>query len=333
MSPAESRAVASPPTRAGAIRWRGAAFGLALDSAFPLPGIGAKPRAATIGTTTIELTSPAKLERAWRPQEATEIVDRRHRDGSLMMAIDAHPVLGYRIWAPRHGRHLVSSDGRRITSALPRVIPWRWQRLLFAQVLPLAATLQGVELFHASAVDLDGHALAFLASSGTGKTSLAVHLVADGASLLTDDVLALEPSAGAILAHPGAGFANVPVAEWESLPRSVQDRLGTVIGRSDKLHLAANLASGPSPLSGIYVVARRAQFRSLVIRASEPPSPLALLSSCFIPYVRVPARLAHHLDVCAEIARLVPIFEVDVPEAHPGRETAAAVLAHAERLL
>jgi len=333
MSPPKSPAVAESGHRTEVVCWRGAAFGLSILSPVSLAGSEASRRRGTMGSTTIELARPTELEREWRPHEATEVLDRRHRDGSLMLAIDSHPLIGYRIWAPRHGRHLVSPDGSRITSALPRVAPWRWQRLLFAQVLPLAATLRGVELFHASAVELNGRALAFFASSGTGKTSIAVQLVVQGASLLTDDVLALEPTASNVLAHAGAGLANVPVSEWESVPRPARERVGTVVGRSDKFHLAAKLAIGPAPLAGVYYLARGAQFRDLAIRASDPPDPLRLLSNCFIPYVSSRKRLTHQLDVCAETARLVPMFEVNVPATHPARDVAAAVLAHSETRL
>src|SRR5207248_1369448 len=140
--------------------------------------------------------------------EAMSVIDRRW-NGRLWLAVDHHPELGYRIYAPRYGRHLVSSDGTRIVSALPNVAPWRWQRLLFAQALPLAATLQGLEALHASAVELGGKAFAFTAASGTGKTSLAMHLVARGATFLTDDVLAVEARVGALIAHPGASTLSV----------------------------------------------------------------------------------------------------------------------------
>ena len=86
-----------------------------------------------------------------------------------------------------------------IRSALEDREHSRWQRLMFAQALPLAATLQGLALLHASAAEIDGRAFGFIASSGAGKSSLVVHLVATGDTrLLTDDVLALESSGEAL---------------------------------------------------------------------------------------------------------------------------------------
>jgi hypothetical protein len=311
-------------------RWRGAVFGLEVDSTFSLDGVRAKPGTATGRRTTMVLASARELERVWPADEAVSVLDRRHSDGSLMMAIDVHPELGYRIWAPRHGRHLVTPDGRRVMSALPDVAPWRWQRLLFAQVLPLAATLRGVELFHASAVELNGHALGFIASSGTGKTSIAVHLVGHGASLLTDDVLAVELTSEGVLAHPGGGLVNVTSSELRALPRGAQGRVGVVVGRSDKMHLTASLVSQPFPLRSIYFLRRGPGFGDLRIDQSAPPDPRLLLSSGFVPYVMSPERLTNHLEVCARVAECVRMFEIEIPAMCPAPEVAAVIRAHDE---
>ena len=111
----------------------------------------------------------------------------------------------------------------------------QWQRLFFAQVLPLAAALQGLEILHASAVVLDGRALGFVAPSGTGKTSLAINLAAAGAELLTDDVLALDVSTARPTAYEGARLVNVARHEYAALDPAARLRLGSVIGRTAKV--------------------------------------------------------------------------------------------------
>lgn len=61
----------------------------------------------------------------------------------------------------------------------------------------------GRPALHASAVVVDGHAVAFLSSHGGGKTSLAATLLGLGYGLLSDDIVALTPSDIGPLAHPG----------------------------------------------------------------------------------------------------------------------------------
>ena len=72
-------------------------------------------------------------------------------------------------------------------------------------------------MLHASAVVLDGAAVAFTAPSGTGKSTLAAHLVAAGASFLTDDVLALDDRNGVVEAHSGPARTSVSPAELRTM--------------------------------------------------------------------------------------------------------------------
>src|SRR6266508_6040431 len=150
--------------------WHGRGFGITLEANAPFPGL---PVCETAGgrVTTWHEEHPQAIDEAWELDDGSVLVDMRHTDGRLFMRIDSHVSAGYRIWAPYYGRHLVSADGRSIRSALPNVTPWRWQRLFFAQALPLAAALQGLEVFHASAVALRGRVLAFVGAPGAGKTS------------------------------------------------------------------------------------------------------------------------------------------------------------------
>src|SRR6266511_295146 len=212
--------------------WHGRGFGITLEANAPFPGL---PVCETAGgrVTTWHEEHPQAIDEAWELDDGSVLVDMRHTDGRLFMRIDSHVSAGYRIWAPYYGRHLVSADGRSIRSALPNVSPWRWQRLFFAQTLPLAAALQGLEVFHASAVAVHGRVAAFVGSSRTGKTSVAAHLVALGASFVTDDVLAVERLGSDVVAHPGPARLSIEDLELGRIPDSERRRLGVLIGRSD----------------------------------------------------------------------------------------------------
>src|SRR5262245_11969164 len=146
--------LAELPGRAGTSE-RCCAFGIGITAPVQLMasscGASAGGREVVLG-----LGSAAELDGAWRSGTAERVLERRRRDGRLVMAVDHHPDLGFRVYAPHNGRHLVSPDGARIFSTRPVRALWRWQRLLLAQVLPLAATLQGLELLHASAVGWRG---------------------------------------------------------------------------------------------------------------------------------------------------------------------------------
>lgn len=83
---------------------------------------------------------------------------------------------------------------------------------------------RGTPTLHASAVAVEGRAVAFLSSQGSGKTGLAAALMRAGCPLLTDDVLPVEEREGTFFARPGypemrmwPDEASFFVDAWEEL--------------------------------------------------------------------------------------------------------------------
>ncbi len=70
------------------------------------------------------------------------------------------------------------------------------------QVLSHCLLMRGIEPLHATAIVVDGGAVAFLGDSGDGKSTLAASFLNRGYSLITDDVLVLEFQNDTVLAHP-----------------------------------------------------------------------------------------------------------------------------------
>jgi hypothetical protein len=184
---------------------------------------------------------------------------------------------------------------------------------LFAQVLPLCATLQGLELLHASAVAVDGQIAAFAATSGTGKSTLATQLIARGATLVTDDVLAVELRGDSLVAHPGAGLISVDAAQYRELPRSGQERLGTIVGRSAHLLIGGRPTGEALPIRNFYFVRRDSRYTSLSVQQVKAPNPRELIASVFLLYVASPSRLENLLGIAAHLAEHVRVAEVLIP--------------------
>lgn len=332
MTPAgrQSFELRSSGARSSAVR-RGQAFGIDVEAEFPIPELPASGDGGDSPRTSLELAEQSDLKRSWPAREATRLVSRTFPDGRPMMVVERHEDAGFCIWAPRYGRHVVSGDGADVRCALPRVAAWRWERLLFAQVLPLAAALLGRVLFHASAVAVDGGAFGFTGHAGAGKSSVAAHLVARGAALVTDDILALELSDDGVLAHPGASLTGIDAHELGAMTAEGRALLGAHLGKSDKTYVAAPIVRGPLPLRGLYFLTRNGG-RSIEIGPADS-TPARLLGSGFISYLRSPPHLVHHLDVCARVADVVPTLRVSVPASAPATSVAAAVEAHLQTLL
>lgn len=304
--------------------WSRPAFGITLIDPESMGSAAART------ATWIHVQARA-LDSIWDSGSAHRTVDMRFPDGKLFMAVERDESLGYMVRAPRFGRHIVSADGRTITSAVPRIAAWRWERLFLAQVLPLAAVLQGLEVFHASAVAVRNQAIAFVGNSGVGKTSTAAHLVARGAEFVTDDVLALEPSVEGVVAYPGAPRLGIDAGEVRRIAVDDRARLGTLLGTFEKRQFAPTPVDGPRRLAVIYFLQRAPSSSDATI--TEVEEPRRLLGAPFIPHLRSPARLVRHLDVCAQLALTARTFVVDVPPGFHADDVAELTLHHAEKVL
>lgn len=259
------------------------------------------------------------IDGAWRSSHHERLVDHRYADGRVMMTVDSSPERGYRIGAPGHGTFRIAADGSLIECA--PAPSWRWHRPFFAQALPIAAGLNRMEVLHASGVVIDGEAIAFVGHSGAGKTSLAVHLVDQGATLLADDVVALSSGSPGVTAHPGVPFANVAAEQIEAIPPPRRSSFGRVVGRSEKLHLlVSSMATAQAPLRRLYFLERHRDVSRLEFEPLDPPDPGLLLGATFMTHIADPARLTTQLDVCSRIATAVPTYRLAIP---PGLEPAA----------
>jgi hypothetical protein len=224
----------------------------------------------------------------------------------------------------------VHRDGRTVDCAPPSGPPERWHRPFFGQVLPLAATLRGHEVFHASAVSHGDRTFAFVGPSGAGKTSLAAELACRGAGFVTDDVLALEPLGETVVAHAGLGVAYLRSTEANLYEEDGRDAIGPVVGHTNKAHVEVKPDSRSLPLGGVYFLERGREAGEPAVDAIDPVDPRMLLSNTFNVYVRTPERLVHQLDVCAAVARSAPMMRLGIPAGVDPAATADVLVADIE---
>ena len=276
---------------------RATAFGLDVASNAPLSFLEGASAAET--GRSLELAYQEAGEPPW-PDEGRLIADQRDRDGSVVFQIEAGDA-GYRIHGPAYGCNVISGDGRHLRGTAGADGLAGWQRLLVAQALPFAAVLQGLEVLHASAVVVDGRAILLAGASGVGKTSAALALQRLGATLLADDVVALELAEGGLLAHPGAPIAGIDSEEVERLGEDGAG-LGPILATNARERVSrADLASAPAPVGRLYLL-RRAVEEAGPPSVDEEVDPRELLTSTFNLVLESPRRLVALLEVCARLA-------------------------------
>ena len=74
---------------------------------------------------------------------------------------------------------------------------------LLGPVLGFVLRLRGLTCLHASAVTVDGKAIALLGTNGSGKSTIAAKFAELGYSVLSDDLIPLREQGDQVLAEPG----------------------------------------------------------------------------------------------------------------------------------
>lgn len=261
--------------------FRGRAFGLDLESDFELAGMDATGppagRSVRLRLGDVEAVAAGESER---------ISEAPGPNGRPLATIDAVGDRGFVARAEGFGSAWIDAGGGSITWEPGGPDALRSQRFLGGQVLPFAAVLNGLEVFHASAVVLDGRALAVVAGSGAGKTTVALELSRRGLPFLNDDALALDAD---LLAHPGPGLANVG-----------EERVAV------RRHAQA------VPL-GTLCFLERPSGENLLVERLAPVEPRLLLAATFNLALRTPERLVRQLEACSRIAASIDILRARCP--------------------
>jgi hypothetical protein len=280
---------------------RTTAFGLDIETASALAFLEGSSALPSGRTLALGVKRDEGMSARWPTTGTSLICDEVRPDGEINFRIESHPDAGWLIHGPEYGAHLLSVDGRRL-SCFPEGRPdGAWQRLLVAQVLPFAALLHGLEVFHASAVVYDGRAVALLGPSRSGKTSLALALGDRGARFLADDVVAVEARDGKLFANPGSPIAGVARERADDRGEEQGDRVVAVNERERMVRMQN--AAEAVPLSSLFFIDRRAD-AAATPRFEPTADAQMLLAATFNFVLATPERLQRLLEVCALAARL-----------------------------
>ena len=177
--------------------------------------------------------------------------------------------------------------------------------------------LRGLLTLHASAVAIQGRAVAFVGRTGMGKSTTAAALHSRGHSVVTDDLLVLDTAGESVQAYPG--FPHLKLTP-ESIIKSVNkdpNHVPKIDPEGPKHSFAAeeNFADKPLPLQCIYVLDYK-EDESPALHSSAPLSKALTGKDACIELVRnsYVARLLpeeaispNHLKRSAEIAQRVPV--------------------------
>lgn len=294
--------------------------GLVLRSAIQIVAARALPAPASerLDVVRIELGASRPVP-AERPSD--DVVAELVRDGITWWSIcrigDSYVARFYSV-----GDFEISAGLDRVTcrpsvGGHPELIPV----LLTGAIVALLLTLRGRCVLHASAVEVGGRAIAFIGSSGQGKTTVAALLCAAGAPLVTDDVLPvdfgegelqsvgvlragnelrLRPKARDLLEYFDAGTA-------ERITADERHAIAPTVTASPRLELAAIVVPLPD----------RERSSVQCRRMSVADGALWLGRCARVEGWRRHAELERHFVDVTRILSSVPVFELAIPWGPP----------------
>lgn len=280
------------------------AYGLGIRSNFPLPEFVSADSQCDV---TIHLESD---------EAPADLI----RDDSYVELAAGEATLAFKdagVFRIREGREIWISPAPGTDLPLIRLY-------LVGKVMATLLYLRGYLVLHASAVEVDGHAVAFVGTSGFGKSSMTASLHRCGFRVIADDVTAIDLSRNPPLAIPAFPLLRLDPHVARSLGHSVESLI--MLHPEEWKHglpVADNFASTPLPLGLIYLLGTDDAADSQPL----PPQDvlIELVGHSF------PARLmrsggAPHLRQCASLAKLVPILRLSRPPSRPGPFELAARL-------
>jgi hypothetical protein len=299
--------------RTARFSYRHQLYGVEIRSSLPLPGPAGRSSGAdgirffagsdSMFSTIRQKDRAASERRDWFHHEQRE-------DGS-----------DYLRWSDLF-EFLVFPDGRHIAyRPLRDGTLETFQTYLLGQVLSFALLKRGVEPLHATVIVTGGRAVALLGDCGYGKSSLGAAFLRAGETLLTDDLLVVEPqdNGRSFLAHPGPSrlklFPDVATSLLGGLAEGVQ-----MNPRTSKLviPLPSVLSTEmPTALHAMYVLAPPApgtEIRQVSIKTlSSRQACLALIGNTFNAMITDPDRLKRQFDQAASLAARVPVKSLAYP--------------------
>lgn len=227
---------------------------------------------------------------------------------------------------------VVDSGGSRVWATWPSHLSVEdTAAYLLGPTLGFVLRLRGTTCLHASAVAVDGRAVALVGPSGAGKSTTAAAFARQGYPVLTDDVLALTEAGCEILAHP----AYPRVRLWPSSVRGLygdSDALPCMTPNWEKRYLDLSAEGRPFQrhmlgLGAIYVLGERSAKGMRIELLGPREAVMALIANTYTSYLLDRAMRANEFNVLHRLVGKVPVLRVSPCEGFAGLPKLCALIA------
>ena len=183
---------------------------------------------------------------------------------------------------------------------------------LVGTILAIALYQRNFLVLHASAVKINGGAVAFLGVSGEGKSSTAAAFVTHGHSLITDDVAPINFATDPCTINPGFPQVKLGAAMAQALGYEYEQlRAVHTFKEKRALQPRQGFSLDPVPLKRIYVLQTATELAVTPLKASAAVTEIARHSR---PTTLYHAGDAIHFFQCADLVKRIPVYRLSRPK-------------------
>jgi hypothetical protein len=211
----------------------------------------------------------------------------------------------------------ISSDGCTVRCWPAPDVSEESARFLFLnQVLPLALSRQGTLVFHASAIEIDEQAVAFMGASGRGKSTLAASFATNGFRFLTDDGLVVESLEGQWRIAPSHPSIRLWEDSQEALLGAEAQTAPPVQFTSKTRFLAGSeivFCNQPRALRRVYFLGEGVHQQPVFERLKPGDALIELLRHSFLLDIEERQMLAAHFDELSSMVSRPIYYRLDYP--------------------
>jgi len=207
---------------------------------------------------------------------------------------------------PEVGVFRVQADGI-VVDPIPSVDVKLTSAFLAGAALGVLLHLRGFLTLHASAVQLGGVAIALMGPKMMGKSTTASAFCAHGASLVTDDVLVVDPST--LVVHPGGRFCKLGPNAADAVATESAEKLPLVYEQTRKRYWEpGSTHTGDLPLARVYLLDYTEGDQLEIEPVSKRDATIALIRDAYaLRFLGRHTDGGKHLQACAQIARRTPV--------------------------
>lgn len=211
----------------------------------------------------------------------------------------------------------VSLSGTEINiHAVPGVSAHTIEHLYQNQALPLAYSLQQMLALHGSAIEIGDKAVAFLAVSRSGKSTLAASFASNGFRFLTDDGLLLEKPDEDYVIRPSHPSIRLWADSCKAMARK-SSRPEPAIDYSTKARFLADehfvFCDEPRPLAHVYFLGDGSSKDVSITPVSSQQAFIGMRRHCFLLGVDEHEILKNNFQQLADLSRQAIFFGLDYP--------------------